>query len=171
MKKVQASPKWAPKSFVSFSIKAYWKFFWVSVWLLARNHQNSVPSLKKLAIRIERLLKLSGFSFSVQYLKEVYRLTTKTLAGEQVEPDLMVRVAMRRGLPLIIPGDLRLLMEAKDPVIIKLVLTIVSIFRVIPAYPKLKLETITAPFKGLMTSTPELSLVFKDLENLVGRNS
>jgi len=62
-------------------------------------------------------------------------------------------------------------MEAKDPKIIKVVLTIISIFRVIPAYPKLKLETITNPHKGLVTTLPEVSLVFKDLQSLVGRNS
>jgi len=128
---------------------------------------NSYPSIIKLATRIERLQKLSGFSFTVLYLKEVYRLTTKTLMGEQVRQDLSCRVAMRRGLPLIIPGDLRLLMEAKDLVIIKLVLTIISVFRVMPAYPKLKLGTITDPFTGVSKSVPEITLAFKALKQLV----
>lgn len=126
--------------------------------------------MRKLASRIERLLGFSGPSFTVLYLKEAYRLTTKTLAGERPEPDLKVRVAMRRGLPLIIPGDLRLLIEVKDLVVIKVVLTIISVFRVIPAFPKLKLGTITDPFKGIQSTLPEIILVLPWLKRLIGRN-
>lgn len=132
---------------------------------------NSYPSFIKLASRIERLQKLSGFSFTVLYLKEAHRLTMKTLAGERVEQDSSCRVAMRRGLPLIIPGDLRLLMEAKDLVIIKIVLTNLSVFRVMPAFPKLKLGTITEPSKGLVTSLPEIVLAYKALRTLVKEKS
>lgn len=110
------------------------------------------------------LLTLSGKSFTISYLKEAHRLTMKTLAGESTEPG-EVRVAMRRGLPLIIPGSLRLLIEAKDTRIIKYVLTMLSVFRVIPSYPKLKLETITSPHKGLVKTLPEMGLAFRILEN------
>lgn len=71
----------------------------------------------------------------------------KSLAGE---PELSkIRVATRRGLPLIIPGILRLRIEEQEPESIRLVLTILSIYRVIRCRPVMKLETITKPFTGL----------------------
>lgn len=87
----------------------------------------------------------------------------KTLAGETMKSDKDFRVSLRRGLPLIIPGSLRLLIEAKDTRMIKLTLTILSVFRVIPATPKLKLSSITAPFKGLVKTLPEMGLVVQEL--------
>lgn len=102
------------------------------------------------------MVKLSGFTFSVQYLKEALRLCQKAIANEPTTSSQEPRVATRRGLPLIIPGDLRLLMEAKDSRVIKVVLTMISVFRVFPSLPKLKLETITGPFKGLYKTTPEI---------------
>lgn len=93
------------------------------------------------------------------------RLVQKQIANELTQSSEEPRVATRRGLPLIIPGDLRLLIEAKDPKIIKLVLTVLSVFRVIPAFPKLKLETITGPFKGVFKSTPEIISVCELLKS------
>lgn len=156
--------QWGLRNVSKFSYKIYWSFVKTSVWLYARNHNNLYPDFIKLASRIERLLRLSGPSFAVLYLKEAHRLTMKTLAGETPEPLKEVRVAMRRGLPLIVPGSLRLLMESKDRVVIKIVLSFLSIFRVLPAWPKLKLETITKPHTGLVKSLPELPLVFRWLE-------
>lgn len=57
-------------------------------------------------------------------------------------------------------------MEAKDLRIIKLVLTVLSVFRVMPAAPKLKLETITSPFKGVIKTTPEIIQVSEQLKRL-----
>nr|QIR30248.1 RNA-dependent RNA polymerase [Plasmopara viticola lesion associated mitovirus 25] len=156
--------QWSLRPEVQFTYKLFWKFVKTSVWLLARNHNDTYPNFIKLASRIERLLRLSGPSFTVSYLKEAHRLITKTLAGELPVSQPEIRVAMRRGLPLIIPGALRLLIERGDRVVIKIVLTFISIFRVIPSYPKLKLETITAPFKGSYKTLQELPLVYQWLE-------
>lgn len=90
------------------------------------------------------------------YLKEAFRLTTKTLAGEHPVSLNEPRVATRRGLPLIIPGQLRLRIEARQPNIIKLTLTLLSSYRMMPASPKLKLETITDLFKGRYETSPEI---------------
>lgn len=89
---------------------------------------------------------------------------SKTLGGEVTLSSQEPRVATRRGLPLIIPGALRLLIEAGDPVIIRVVFTVLSVYRVIPAYPKLKLGTITSPFSGVYKDLPELDLVLPLLE-------
>jgi hypothetical protein len=48
------------------------------------------------------------------------------------------------------------LIERRDPYIIKAVLTMVSAYRIMPARPELKLETITSPFKGRYTTSPEI---------------
>jgi len=84
---------------------------------------------------------------------------SKTLGGEVTQSSSEPRVACRRGLPLIIPGALRLLIEVGDPKIIRVVFTILSVYRVIPAYPKLKLGTITSPHSGVYKDLPELDLV------------
>lgn len=97
-------------------------------------------------------------TFTCQYLKECLRLCQKHVANEATTSSSEPRVATRRGLPLIIPGELRLLLEKKDrdPRLVKLVLTILSAFRVMPAQPKLKLETITSPFSGVYKTTQEI---------------
>jgi hypothetical protein len=110
------------------------------------------------------MVKLSGFTFTVSYLKEALRLCQKAIAGEPTVSHSEPRVASRRGLPLIIPGSLRLLIEAKDPRVTKGVLTVLSVFRVMPAQPKLKLETITSPFSGLYKTTPEIIPVVDGLK-------
>lgn len=58
-------------------------------------------------------------------------------------------------------------MEAKDPVTIRVVLTLLSSFRIMPAEPKLKLETITAPFSGNYKTSPEINLACEKLERFV----
>lgn len=94
------------------------------------------------------------------YLKEAYRLTTKTLSGEYgLTSNSEPRVASRRGLPLIIPGHLRLLLEKRDRKIIKVVLTLLSIYRILSAKPKLKLSTITDPFNGVYDRISEITLM------------
>lgn len=118
----------------------------------------------RLSSRIQTLVKCSGMTFTCQYLKECLRLCQKHIACEQTQSSEEPRVATRRGLPLIIPGDLRLSIERRDPVIIKLVLTVLSVYRVMPAAPKLKLETITSPFKGLYKTTPEIIPVVSQIK-------
>jgi hypothetical protein len=84
----------------------------------------------------------------VLYLKECHRLTMKCLSG-QSEVSKLMRVATRRGLPLIIPGTLRLLIEKEDVPTIRVVLTILSMYRIITIPGVVKISTITSPFNGL----------------------
>jgi len=90
----------------------------------------------------------NGPDFTVLYLKECYRLLTKVLAGKPETAVAPMRVATRRGLPLIIPGLLRLSIESNNTIDIKVVSSLLSVFRVIKASPKLKTSTITDPFAG-----------------------
>lgn len=116
----------------------------------------------KLRDRILVLQKKSGNTFLVQYLKEGHRLLSKTLAGEK-PVNGSPRVSTRRGLPLIIPGPLRLLIEKRDSRIIRVVLTILCIYRTIICFPNLKLNTITDPFSGVFTTLPEVPIIVRTL--------
>jgi hypothetical protein len=94
---------------------------------------------------------------------------SKTLAGEEVVSSQEPRVAMRRGLPLIIPGVLRLQIEERNQKVIKGVLTIISVYRVMKSRPKLKLETITLPHSGLVKTLPELTIVSQWVKPFIGK--
>lgn len=73
-----------------------------------------------------------------------------------------VRVARARsGLPLIIPAPLRYLITTSRRngstvgwLALRVTLTILSVYRVISCKPILKLETITGPFQGELTTLP-----------------
>nr|UPW42242.1 MAG: putative RNA dependent RNA polymerase [Xinjiang mito-like virus 75] len=151
--------QWDSKRFTKFSVKSIWQFFKVSVWLFQFWNSNHHRLILELGKRILCLLNDNGKTFTVQYCKESFRLMSKTLGGEVALSSSEPRVATRRGLPLIIPGALRLLIEAGDPKIIRVVFTVLSVYRVIPAYPKLNLETITSPSSGIITDLPELNSV------------
>jgi hypothetical protein len=80
----------------------------------------------------------------------------KAFAGTpERESSTFPRVARRHGYPLIIPGRLRKQMFMRDAVTVKLVLSILTIYRVIRIPPILKLSTITDAFSG---KSPELPL-------------
>lgn len=115
-----------------------------------------------------KLYRINGTTFTVMYLKECLRLCQKTLGGELSSSLSEPRVATRRGLPLIIPGVLRLEIEKKSRIVVKVTLTILSVFRVMSAAPKIKLETITSPSSGLVTTLPELNFIFPRLKKFIG---
>jgi len=102
------------------------------------------------------LNKESGTSFLVGYLKESHRLMMKAVSGKPEECSTTPRVATRRGLPLIIPGALRLRIEAKETSIITLVLSILTIYRILHVPGVLKLNTITDKFSGILPTIPKV---------------
>jgi hypothetical protein len=57
-------------------------------------------------------------------------------------------ISLKGGLPSIIPGPLRLLMRQRDLNTFRGVLSVLAVYRIIQIPGKLKLETITEPFKG-----------------------
>jgi hypothetical protein len=120
----------------------------------------------KLRDRILKTYKTNGKTFTCMYLKEACRLVSKNLSGEETRSSDEPRVASRRGLPLIIPGKLRLLMEANDPKITRVVLTILSIYRTMVIPSKLKLESITDPSSGIIETIPEVPLILGYLKTL-----
>jgi hypothetical protein len=82
----------------------------------------------------------------------------KALAGEPEVCKTSPRVATRRGLPLIIPGALRLKMERRDIPVIQLVLSILTVYRVLKIPPILKLNTITDVFCGNSRELPSFEI-------------
>jgi hypothetical protein len=78
----------------------------------------------------------------------------KAVAGDFDTCNASVRVASRRGLPLVIPGAIRLLIESGDVGVTRITLTILSLYRVIKCDPVEKVNTITDPFKGLYKTLP-----------------
>lgn len=127
----------------------YTRYARLVLWLFRQGDTSYMVLMK----RIQSLLKTNGSEFTVVYLKECVRLCNHAIAGQPTScPQNLEggpRVASRRGLPLIVPGSLRLRMEARDPVTIRIVLTFLSVFRIIKCKGVLKLGTITGPFTGL----------------------
>lgn len=97
-------------------------------------------------------------------------LTQKYISGEKVRVTETLPFSLVGGLPRIIPGPFRKLIREGDQNVIRLVLTALSLFRILRCPGNLKLETITKPFTGLSEELPsyELSRV---LRSMFGRPS
>lgn len=107
--------------------------------------------------RIIKLLQCSGKSMTIQYLKGSKLIVDKYLSGNPVfksghEPRIAISA---KGLPLIIPASIRTLIESGDVGSSRVVLGLLSTFRVIPLSGVAKLESITDPFSGLSKTLDE----------------
>jgi hypothetical protein len=142
----------------SFSVEEYRKYF------------------KKLLDRISKLIKLSGWTFSFKYLKEVLRITVRLLAKQEVEKSTSIFVKTdSKGCPVIIPKFIRdfILFEVnpfKRRMMIRALLTILSINRVFSTEVDPSIDTVIAPFNGLSKSI-DSSLLIKSLKELKLYNS
>jgi hypothetical protein len=103
---------------------------------------------------VHRLSKASGLKFTVIYLKTCHTLLQQALGGQRLSDTgpLGARVTRTRnssrGLPRIIPSLHRIRIRNGELAIIRLWLSLFSIYRVIDIKGKMKLSTITAPFSG-----------------------
>jgi len=123
------------------------RYFRLVLWIFGVSNQ--VPYLV-LAKRIEDLKSHNGVKFVTEFLKESVRLVQHWKSGNPTTCiPTGVRVASRRGLPLILPGSLRLQLESGDPTVVRVVLTLLSIFRIFKYPGSIKLSTITEPFYGI----------------------
>ena len=104
---------------------------------------------------------------AVAYLKGAKLALDHYISGNPVKSmGHAPRIAISKsGIPLIVPPCLRLLIEKENVGCIKVVLGLLSIFRVIPLSGKPKLETITGPFTGLSTklNPDKLQSLYLDL--------
>jgi len=156
------SPKRDPRNTkrVPYALKYTQRYLGLVLWFFRISDQTH---FKVLMSRVEFLYKHSGVKFVTLFLKEALRLVQHWKSGN---PTVALaggpRVASRRGLPLIIPGPLRLLIEGGDKNSLRAVLTLISIFRVFKYKSLPKLSTITDPFKGICDrlSDKEVETVF-----------
>jgi hypothetical protein len=68
-------------------------------------------------------------------------------------------IGLAGGLPTIIPGALRTLLRSKDPSTIGGVLSTLAVCRIMKMPCKLKLESITDPFKGVSDTLPKFEVI------------
>jgi len=122
------------------------------VWIL---HIQDPAPFFLLGERIVSLITHSGSNGTVMYLKEALRIIQKFISGEKLKETDGIRMGLRSGLPSILPSQLRSFIRERRADEIRAVLTIISLFRVIRASPKLKLNTITDPFKGMSPDLPK----------------
>lgn len=141
----------------------------VLLWLFSAKHYTRSALL--FVRHVHSMYKKNGRDFTVAYLKEAHRLFMKVIAGRPETALPPLRVGTRRGLPLIVPGPLRLEVERRNLIAIKLVGTLLSVYRVVRASPNLKFSTITDEFSGYSRIIPEweVTLVFNKFKRLFGR--
>lgn len=144
-----------PKKYLN--VETLPKFARILLWLFS--DRAAKPFLFQLALSIRSISRRNGSLFMVLYLKECHRLVMKALGGTPEECKTFPRVATRRGLPLIIPGALRLRIEAGETGIVSVVLSLITVYRVVKCASTLKLSTITDPFKGSVERLPHAELL------------
>lgn len=107
---------------------------------------------------ILRIWKTNGPLMLTMYLAECSRiivLWVNATPYSSVTAKVRVRVT-RSGLPVILPSELRKIFHLFRGIdhayalkVIRVTLTVISVYRVIGCAPALKLETITGPFSGV----------------------
>jgi hypothetical protein len=135
-------------------------FFRIPVWLMGLSHMWKL-GFQPLCNRIQTLWKHNGSTWLVQYLAEVTRAIVCWLGNEKYIRSSIYISITGKGLPKLIPLILRKSMIAgklhdssEGKLVIRAVLTVLSIYRVMDAKPVLKLGTITGPFKGTSQTLP-----------------
>ncbi|QKI79961.1 RNA-dependent RNA polymerase [Erysiphe necator associated mitovirus 13] len=117
-----------------------------------------------LGTRILNIWRINGPTFVVQYTKECTRILQAFISGHPVFITNLP-IALSGGLPSIIPGFLRSLLRDGDLSTRRAVLSVFAVYRIILIPGKLKLNTITDPFKGLSSILPkyEIRLALREL--------
>jgi len=137
-------------------------FMMLPVWLIGLRglwKECFLPMHKSLM----KLWTTNGSLWLTQYLAQVSRAIVLWVGGKRlIQEGSVVRVALTRaGLPLLLPRALRIIfhrLHSDDQsyawTVIKVTLTVLSVYRVIGCTPNLKLETVTGPFSGICATLP-----------------
>nr|QDH87249.1 MAG: RNA-dependent RNA polymerase [Mitovirus sp.] len=117
-----------------------------------------IGDFKLLTDRLLSVWEKSGKKFLVLYMKECVALVIAFL-NHASRPFIKGMISVRQsrqGLPLIIPGPLRVVILRyrrdggyRDQLVTRIVLTILSMYRVLNFVSKPNLATITDPFNGI----------------------
>jgi hypothetical protein len=120
-----------------------------------------VKVLLVFAASVHRLWKASGMRYVVIYLKACHTLLQQAVAGQRLSDtgSLGARVKRTRGggLPSLIPTQHRAEVRKGNKMIIRLWLSLFSVYRVIDIPGRVKLSTILAPYSGETVILPEFS--------------
>lgn len=132
--------------------------------VIAFGLKGHLSSFMQMHRNILDLWNRNGSLFLTQYLSECARAVI-CWAGSEAFVSNKTRVKLSSaGLPVIIPASLRTRMyqmkrsSTEGWLITKVVLTVLSVYRVIGCPPKLNLGTITDPFRGVTRSLPHAEL-------------
>lgn len=96
--------------------------------------------------RILHLISKSGTKHTVLYLKECSVAIMHHVAGKR-DYSSQFPVYLTRGIPRLLPSSLRSLVRSRDRIGVKVILTILQVYRVLYVPTTLKLNTITDPLK------------------------
>jgi len=130
-----------------------WKFVILSLGSV-RKATSRIRLYHKFATYLLVMNKRHGAEFTVKYLKACNLAISKFLAGEpfkslrEIEPDLPLPRLSKSGLPAIIGTRDRRSLHSNSHRIVRLWLTLFSLYRIIRIPAKAKLNTITDPFTG-----------------------
>jgi hypothetical protein len=115
---------------------------------------NRIRLFHKFGLYLVSMTRKHGLEFTVKYLKACNLAISKVIAGQafsslrEIEPDLPLPRLSSSGLPVIIgTRDRRSIVQGSCKVI-RLYLSLFSLYRIISIPGKLKLNTITDEFNG-----------------------
>jgi len=106
-----------------------------------------------------RIARQGGVKFLVLYLKACHILVMQSAAGMRIPATQSLGVAVSRtkkGVPRILPTLVRQRILAGDQLMIRLVLSLLALYRVLEFPGKLKLSTITDPGLDWSAYLPEI---------------
>nr|UPW42248.1 MAG: putative RNA dependent RNA polymerase [Henan mito-like virus 36] len=130
-----------------------WKLIILSLGTI-RKATSRIRLYHKFSTYILVMTRRHGPEFTVKYLKACNLAVSKFLAGQpfkslrDIEPDLPLPRLSKSGLPVIIGTRDRRSLHANSHRVIRLWLTLFSLYRIIRIPAKAKLNTITDPFSG-----------------------
>lgn len=115
-----------------------------------------ILSYKAFAFKMHKLYKRGGLKYVVIYLKACSVLLQQSVGGQRLLATQSLGCAVSRtksGLPRIIPSAHRQRILARERDVLRVWLSLFSLYRVLEIPGKLKLETITKPGVAISNST------------------
>jgi len=122
-------------------------------------------------LKLTSLYRHRGMKGMVLYLKACQVLFQQSLGGMRLGSDLnelKVRPSRTKaGMPRIVPAQWRFQVRQGDTLIMKLIMTLLALYRVLEFPGKLKLSTITDGFKGSLRANSKYWRVWYHVPNFV----
>lgn len=116
----------------------------------------TLTSVYVLFSSLDKLRKTNGLLFVAQYLKACHIYTMKFVSSKKspvTSTTYGIHVSLTKsGIPRIFPKYFRDALRRGDPRYIRIILTICNLYRVLPFRGKVKLNTITDKFNGVISN-------------------